>query len=71
MPLTTQGFPSTYIGSTQRGGKKLFRGGYEYNIKRKNKDGTSLWRCTQMKICYAIVKTDPGMRILNETEHSH
>ena len=71
VPLTTQGFPSMYIGSSQRGGKKLFRAGYEYNIKRQNKDGTSLWSCIQKKICSAVLKTDPKMRILNETEHSH
>lgn len=72
-PCSSHGLPSLRINITQRGRELLCRAGYEYTLKRNNKDGSKLWRCAKRKVCSAIIiKTinDP-MMILNETAHCH
>lgn len=57
---------SFYIGVTQRGCELLCRAGYEYTVKRINKDGSKLWRCAR-KNCNATIKTiDDMMTILTK-----
>jgi hypothetical protein len=48
------------------------RHGYEYVIKRKNSNGSILWRCAKMKSCFATIKSNSDCNeIINETTHSH
>ncbi|XP_026728382.1 uncharacterized protein LOC113494297 [Trichoplusia ni] len=63
---------STREGTSRKGGRLLFRGGYEYNWKRQNKDSTELWRCAKKNTCSASIKTkrDP-LIVLHETSHNH
>ena len=59
--------------TTERGGRKLIRQGYEYVIKKKNKD-KSICGVAQIRSasCFATVKTTSDVsNILNETSYSH
>ncbi|KAH9634392.1 hypothetical protein HF086_000218 [Spodoptera exigua] len=52
----------------------LCRAGYNYVLKRTNKDGSDLWRCTNKDSskCNATLKVKPNpFIILHETSHNH
>lgn len=71
-PSTSRGEQSFYIDVTRRGRELLRRAGYEYILKRINKDGSKLWRCARKNVCNATVKIRvDAMTILNETAHCH
>lgn len=73
IPSTSRDQPYICIGKTKKGGELLSRAGYEYCLKRINKDGSKLWRCVKKySKCNATIKTigDP-MMVLNETAHCH
>lgn len=59
---------------TKRGGQMLCRAGYNFVLKRTNKDGSNLWRCTKKDSskCNATLKVKQNpLEILHETSHNH
>lgn len=56
--------------ASQRGKSLLLRAGYKYDIKQKNKDGSTVWRCVQRSICKAILITTCANLIKREDNHA-
>ncbi|KAF9411155.1 hypothetical protein HW555_010017 [Spodoptera exigua] len=67
-PSASHGEPSTVVfQKTKRGRQMLCRAGYNYVLKRTNKDGSDLW-----SKCNATLKVKPNpFIILHETSHNH
>ena len=73
-PSTSHGGPIVHFLKTKRGGQMLCRAGYNYVLKRTNKDGSELWRCTNKDSskCNATIKVKQNpLSILHETAHNH
>lgn len=61
----------TFINS-QRNHPILLKDGYKYVHLRKNKDGSSIWRCQKKSACGAMIKLSfNSSSILKETDHNH
>ncbi|KAH9629665.1 hypothetical protein HF086_009001 [Spodoptera exigua] len=73
-PSTKHGGPIIHFRKTKRGGQMLCRSGVNYVLKRTNKDGSELWRCTNKDSskCNATIKIKQNpLSILHETTHTH
>lgn len=54
----------------QKGGETLLRCGFKYNLHRKNRDDSTLWRCVNRDSCLATITVDARkVKVLREKSH--
>ncbi|XP_049886598.1 uncharacterized protein LOC126381107 [Pectinophora gossypiella] len=69
-PSTSYNRAAFEIISSQRGKPLLLRAGYRYDIKRKNKNKSTVWRCVKREICQAILIITCANSIKREDNHN-
>lgn len=52
-----------------RGKPLLLRGGYKYYFKRKNLDGSTVWRCSRRNCCRAMLVLTSANVLGREDDH--
>lgn len=68
MASSSSGASDLCFVTSKRGGVVLLHGGHQYNKKRDNKNGTTLWHCIHRSTCHGRITTKE-MNILNEVNH--
>lgn len=55
--------------TSQRGKPMLLRARYRYDLKRRNKDQSTVWRCVKRQTCHAILVLTSKTIIKREDSH--
>lgn len=68
-PTTSHGQVGFNYISSKRGRTLLMRGGYKYDKKRNNKDGSVVWRCVRRLTCKALLIITSASVIKRKDRH--